>query len=460
MFAQFELRRAPAPPGAVQRRRPSLLSFCVMATDTLRYQSGFGNDFSTEALPGALPIGQSNPRRPAYGLYTEELNATAFTAPRGANRRSWTYRIRPSAVHEPFQPCPQGLLRSAPFDEVPAPPNQLRWRPLPIPTAPTDFVAGLVTIGGNGDPALQTGAAVHLYAANASMTDRFFYDADGELLLIPERGALLVRTELGVLQVAPGEICVIPRGVKFRVELVDGVARGYACENYGQHFRLPELGPIGTNGLANSRDFLAPVAAFEERDGDFSVIAKFLGKLWEARIDHSPLDIVAWHGTCTPYKYDLKLFNCINTVTYDHPDPSIFCVLASPSAIAGTANIELALIPDRWSVAMNTFRPPPFHRNIASEFVGLVRGTYLGKGESFQPGCASLHNCMAGHGPDQDAFERGAAADDSPQYLAETLTFVIETQLVIKPTRHALETELLERDYYKHWQGLKKNFRR
>ena len=431
-----------------------------MVAETLRYQSGFGNDFATEALPGALPIGQSNPKRPAYGLYTEELSGTAFTAPRSANRRSWTYRIRPSAVHEPFTPIAPGLIRSAPFNEVQTPPNQLRWRPLPIPTTPTDFVAGLVTIGGNGDPAQQVGAAVHLYAANASMLDRFFYDADGELLIVPEQGALLIRTEFGVLHVAPGEICVIPRGVKFRVELTGPVARGYLCENYGPHWRLPELGPIGTNGLANTRDFQAPVAAFEERDGDFRVVAKFLGGLWEAKIDHSPLDIVAWHGTCTPYKYDLRLFNCINTVTYDHPDPSIFCVLAAPSAIPGTANIEFALIPSRWSVAMNTFRPPPFHRNVASEFVGLVQGTYLGKGEGFYPGCASLHNCMAGHGPDNEAFERGMAADDSPQYLADTLTIVFETQLVIKPTRFALETELLERDYYRHWQGLTKHFKR
>jgi homogentisate 1,2-dioxygenase len=431
-----------------------------MTADALRYQSGFGNDFATEALPGALPQGRNNPKRPPYGLYAEELNGTAFTAPRAANRRSWTYRIRPSAVHEPFVPVDAGLLRSAPFDEVPAPPNQLRWRPLPIPTKPTDFVAGLVTIGGNGDPALQTGAAVHVYAANASMHDRFFYDADGELLIVPQEGALELRTELGVLHVAPGEIGVIPRGVKFRVELVGTAARGYVCENYGQHFRLPELGPIGTSGLANSRDFLTPVAAFEERDGDFRVVAKFLGRLWEARIDHSPLDIVAWHGTCAPYKYDLRLFNCINTVTYDHPDPSIFCVLAAPSAIPGTANIEFALIPSRWSVAIDTFRPPPFHRNVASEFVGLVAGDYLGKGEGFYPGCASLHNSMAGHGPDHEAYERGMAADDAPQYLPDTLTIIFETQLVIKPTRFALETELLERDYYTHWQALKKNFRR
>jgi homogentisate 1,2-dioxygenase len=431
-----------------------------MRDEPRKYQSGFGNDFSTEALPGALPIGRNNPKKPAYGLYTEELNGTAFTAPRGANRRNWTYRIRPSAVHEPFREIASGLFKSAPFDEVPAPPNQLRWRPLPIPVAPIDFVAGLVTIGGNGDPALQTGSAVHVYAANESMVDRFFYDADGELLIVPELGALIVHTELGILDVAPGEICVIPRGVKFRVELDGDAARGYVCENYGPHFRLPELGPIGTSGLANARDFLAPVAAFEEREGDFRVVAKFMGRLWEAKIDHSPLDIVAWHGTLAPYKYDLDLFNCINTVTYDHPDPSIFCVLAAPSAFPGTANIEFALIPARWSVAIDTFRPPPFHRNVASEFVGLVRGRYIGKAEGFEPGCASLHNCMSGHGPDNEAFERGSAAEESPQYLADTLTVIFETQLVIKPTRFALETELLERDYYRHWQGLRKRFSR
>ncbi len=430
-----------------------------MDTAALRYQSGFGNDFSSEALPGALPLGQSNPQKPAYGLYTEEINGTPFTAPRAASRRCWTYRIRPSAVHEPFHEIDLGLIRSAPFDEVPASPNQLRWQPLPIPTKPTDFVAGLVTIGGNGDPAAQTGAAVHLYAANTSMIERFFYDADGELLIVPQQGALTVRTELGILHVTPGEICVVPRGVKFRVE-VDGPVRGYVCENYGAPLRLPELGPIGTTGLANSRDFLAPTAAFEERDGDFRVVAKFLGKLWEAKIDHSPLDIVAWHGTYVPYKYDLRLFNCINTVTYDHPDPSIFTVLTAPTAVAGTANVDFCVIGDRWSVAKQTFRPPPFHRNVCSEFVGLVQGRYIGKKHGFTPGCASLHNCMSGHGPDNEAFAAGTNAADSPEYIGDTLTIIFETQLVIKPTRFALETEILERDYYRGWQGLKKNFAR
>lgn len=430
-----------------------------MSQHALEYQTGFGNDFNTEAVPGALPIGQSNPRTPPLGLYTEEINGTPFTAPRATSRRSWTYRIRPSAGHKPFHEIESARLRGAPFDEVRAPPNQLRWRPLPIPTTPTDFVQGIVTFGGNGDPAQQYGMAMHMYVANASMTDRFFYDADGELLLVPQQGRLVVHTELGILGVAPGELCVVPRGIKFRVELEDGSARGYLCENYGPHFRLPELGPIGTNGLANARDFMTPVAAYEDRDGDFRVVAKFLGKLWEAEIDHSPLDVVAWHGTYAPYKYDLARFNAMNTVTYDHPDPSIYCVLAAPSAIAGTSNIEFGLIADRWTVARDTFRPPPFHRNVCSEFAGLIQGRYIGKGESFQPGCASLHNCMAGHGPDRAAFEAGTAASEEPQYLASTMLAVFETQLVIRPTRFALETESLERDYYKTWQGFEKRFR-
>jgi homogentisate 1,2-dioxygenase len=429
-----------------------------MSVDALRYQTGFGNDLATEALAGALPVGQSNPQHTPFGLYTEEINGTPFTAPRAQSRRTWTYRIRPSAVHKPFRPIDSGLLRSAPFNESPPTPNQMRWRPLPIPNARTDFLQGLVTFGGNGDPALQLGAAMHMYAANASMTDRFFYDADGELLIAPQLGALLVRTELGILRVAPGEICVVPRGVKFRVEIEDREARGYVCENYGPHFRLPELGPIGTNGLANSRDFQSPVAAYEDRDGDFRLVAKFQGGLWEAEIDHSPLDIVAWHGTYAPYKYDLARFNAMNTVSYDHPDPSIYCVLAAPSAIPGTANIEFALIGDRWTVARKTFRPPPFHRNVASEFVGLVKGRYIGKGDAFAPGCASLHNCMAGHGPDSESFERGASAGEDPQYLENTMTIILETQLVIRPTAFAMETDLRERDYYLHWQGLGKRF--
>jgi homogentisate 1,2-dioxygenase len=276
---------------------------------------------------------------------------------------------------------------------------------------------------------------------------------------VPQLGSLRIRTELGILHVLPGEICVIPRGLKFRVELPDGSVRGYICENYGALFRLPDLGPIGANGLANPRDFLAPVAAYEDREGKFQIIAKFLGKLWAAEIDHSPLDVVAWHGNLTPYKYDLATFNCINTVSFDHPDPSIYTVLTSPSAVPGTANVDFAIFPSRWLVAEHTFRPPWFHRNMMNEFMGLVTGEYDAKAEGFVPGGASLHNCMSGHGPDAESYERAVNADLKPQYLGDTLAFMFETQLVIRPTKFAMETMILQHEYYECWQGLKKHFR-
>jgi homogentisate 1,2-dioxygenase len=426
----------------------------------LKYQSGFGNDFATEAMPGALPAGQNAPQKPPYGLYIEELNGTPFTAPRDSNRRTWTYRIRPTVLHTPFSEIPSRLIRTAPFDEVPAPPNQLRWRPLPNPAPGTDFIDGIVTLGGNGDASAQNGIAIHVYACNTSMKDRYFYNADGEMLIVAQVGGLLIRTELGILDIRPDEICVIPRGIKFQVEVLDELARGYICENYGMTFRLPELGPIGASGLANSRDFMTPVAAFEDRDADVRLAVKFLGKLWEAKMDHSPLDVVSWHGRYAPYKYNLTRFNCINSVTYDHPDPSIFCVLVAPSSDQGMPTVEFGCIPPRWLVAEHTFRPPPYHRNIASEFMGLIRGQYIGKAkaEGFIPGSASLHNCMAGHGPDAEAFERGRDMELKPTFLDNTLAMHFESRLVVRPTKFALEGDLLERDYYKQWQSLKKYF--
>lgn len=416
------------------------------------YQTGFGNEFATETLPGALPVGQNSPQRAPLGLYAEQLSGTAFTAPRAANRRSWLYRIRPSVLHKPFKQISNRLLRSAPFNELPPTPNQLRWDPLPLPTEPTDFVDGLTTIAGND------GIGIHLYAANRSMQDRFFYNADGELLIVPEHGGLRFHTELGVLEVAPKEICVIPRGIKFRLELLDNEARGYVCENYGSLFKLPDLGPIGANGLANPRDFQIPVAAYEDREGKFNLIAKFSGNLWEAEIGHSPLDVVAWHGNYAPYKYDLTRFNTINTVSFDHPDPSIFTVLTSPTDTPGTANCDFVIFPARWMVAEHTFRPPYFHRNVMNEYMGLITGVYDAKEKGFAPGGGSLHNCMSAHGPDADTFEKASAAELAPQRYENTLAFMFESCAVICPTKFAMETPALQRDYFECWQGLKKHF--
>lgn len=429
-----------------------------MTPSAFTYQSGFGNEFATEALPGALPVGRNSPQRPPYGLYAEQISGTAFTAPRAHNRRSWLYRIRPAVVHEPFRPMESGRLTSR-FDEVPAPPTQLRWNPPPMPDMATDFVAGLVTMGGNGGPQAQAGCGIHLYAANRSMEGRFFYDADGELLIVPQQGRLRLFTELGALEVEPQEIALIPRGLRFRVELPDGTARGYVCENFGAPFRLPDLGPIGSNGLANPRDFLTPDARYEDVEGEFELVAKFDGHLWSAPIGHSPLDVVAWHGNHAPCKYDLRRFNTIGSISFDHPDPSIFLVLQSPSDTPGVDSIDFVIFPPRWLVQEDSFRPPWFHRNVASEFMGLIHGVYDAKEEGFLPGGASLHNCMSGHGPDAETFAKATAADTSrPQRVGDTMAFMFETRAVIRPTRYALDSAELQHDYYRCWQGLAKRF--
>jgi homogentisate 1,2-dioxygenase len=425
---------------------------------SLTYQNGFGNEFGTEALTGALPQSRNSPQKPPYGLYAEQFSGTAFTAPRHCNRRSWLYRIRPAAVHGDFERIDDGQLTSR-FDAVAPSPNRLRWSPLPIPAAPTDFVSGLRTAGGNGSPEQQSGCGIHWYVANRSMVDRYFYDADGELLIVPQLGGLRLATELGLIDIEPQQVAVIPRGLRFRVELLDGQARGYVCENFGAPFRLPDLGPIGSNGLANPRDFQTPVAWYEDRTGEFELVAKFMGHCWAARIDHSPLDVVAWHGNNAPYRYDLRRFNTLGSISYDHPDPSIFLVLQSISDTPGVDNLDLVIFPPRWLVAENTFRPPWFHRNVASEFMGLIAGVYDAKAGGFSPGGASLHNCMSGHGPDAETFERASSADTSrPAHVTDTMAFMFETRRVIHPTRFALESPQLQRDYAQCWQGLRSHF--
>src|SRR5690606_36983029 len=348
------------------------------------------------------------------------------------------------------------------FGDGPVTPDQLRWDPLPLPAGGSrvDFVDGMFTMAGNGGSAAHGGVGIHMYAANASMEGRYFYSADGELLIVPQLGRLRLATELGVLEVEPQEIAVVPRGVRFRVELPDGQARGYVCENYGALLKLPDLGPIGSNGLANPRDFLAPVAAYEDEEGDFELVAKFQGHLWRADIDHSPLDVVGWHGNYAPYRYDLRRFNTIGSISYDHPDPSIFLVLTSPSDTAGVGNMDFVIFPPRWLVAQDTFRPPWFHRNIASEFMGLIHGVYDAKAEGFAPGGASLHNCMTGHGPDADTFAKASGADTSvPNKVSDTMAFMFETPTLIRPTRFALESAQRQLDYPQCWQGLKKHFK-
>jgi homogentisate 1,2-dioxygenase len=421
------------------------------------YQTGFGNHFATEAVPGALPVGRNSPQKVPFGLYAEQVSGTAFTAPRAENRRSWLYRLRPTASHSAFAPYPGApSLRSAPFDEVPPNPNRLRWDPLPLPREAVDFIDGLTTYAGNGDVATGAGIGIHLYAATRSMDARVFQNADGELLIVPQQGRLLIFTELGRIEVEPLQIALIPRGLRFRVDLPDGAARGYVCENYGAPFRLPDLGPIGSNGLANPRDFETPAAWFEDVDEPHEIVCKFQGRLWTTTIPHSPFDVVAWHGNLAPCRYDLRHFNTINTVSFDHPDPSIFTVLTSPSETPGTANCDFVIFPPRWMVAEGTFRPPWFHRNVMSEYMGLIEGAYDAKEGGFAPGGASLHNQMAGHGPDRASYEKAVAADLKPLKIENTMAFMFESCWVIRPTRWATETPLMQLDYDDVWSGFDK----
>ncbi|MDN3487948.1 MULTISPECIES: homogentisate 1,2-dioxygenase [unclassified Pseudoalteromonas] len=428
-----------------------------MATQ-LNYMNGFGNEFETEALPGALPIGQFSPQKVKYDLYAEQFSTTAFTAPRADNRRTWMYRIRPSVVQGDYTAIDNGLIRTAPITEVPTPPTMLRWDPIDIPAEPTDFIDGLITMAANGSANGQAGIGIHVYVANKSMDKRFFYNADGEMLFVPQHGELLLKTELGHLSIKAGEIAVIPRGIKFQVQLLTDTARGYICENYGHAYVLAERGPVGANGYANDRDFQYPVAAFEDIEGEFELIAKFNGNMFRCDIGHSPLDVVAWTGNSAPYKYALARFNVMNTVSFDHPDPSIFTVLTSPSGTEGVANIDFAIFPPRWMVAENTFRPPYYHRNIMSEFMGLIEGVYDAKEHGFVPGGMSLHNCMSPHGPEADVFEKASNADLEPQRYDNTLAFMFESRYVISPTKYALEGKERQANYTDCWRTIKKHF--
>lgn len=426
--------------------------------DTLSYQTGFNNEHSTEALPSALPIGQFSPQKCPYGLYAEQFSSTAFTAPRTENRRTWMYRIRPSVCMGEYSPIDKRLVRTAPLKEIPCPPNPMRWSTADLPESPTDFVDGLKTIATNGDASTHTGMAVHLYSANCSMKNRFFCNTDGELLFVPEQGKLLAYTELGILQVSPGEILVIPRGIKFKIEPVEEAISGYLCENYGAPFTLPERGPVGANGFANQRDFHYPVAWFEDKETPYQLITKFCGELYQAPLAHSPLDVVAWVGNSAPYKYDLARFNVINSVSFDHPDPSIFTVLTSSSDTAGTANIDFVIFPSRWMVAEHTFRPPWYHRNVMSEFMGLIKGTYDAKEKGFEPGGMSLHNCMTPHGPEASVFEKASNMPLKPERYDNTLAFMLESRYVIAPTDYALRSPTRQKDYGNCWAGLNKRF--
>jgi homogentisate 1,2-dioxygenase len=422
-------------------------------SDALRTMTGFGGHFESEAVPGALPKGRNSPQRPPFGLYTEQLSGSSFTMSRAENRRSWLYRLRPTADHRPFVRYEGAKLFAAPPAAEPLAPNRLRWDPPQLPEG-TDFIDGLATMLHARTPEELEGCAVHVYRATRSMERRVFVDADGELLIVPQQGTIELQTELGRLEVAPGFVAVVPRGMRFRVGMLEEEARGYVAENYGAPFRLPDLGPIGSNGLANPRDFETPVASFEDKDEPTEVVQKSLGHLWTTTLDHSPLDVVAWHGNYAPYRYDLSRFNVLGTVSFDHPDPSIFTVLTSPSNVPGRANADFVIFPPRWMVGEDTFRPPWFHRNVMSEAMGLISGTYDAKADGFAPGGLSLHNLMSGHGPDAETWRKASEAELKPVKIEGTMAFMVETCWPYRPTQWALERA--QPDYDQAWTGFPK----
>jgi homogentisate 1,2-dioxygenase len=424
----------------------------------IKYQHGFDNEHESEAIAGALPIGQFSPQKAPLGLYTEQLSSTAFTVPRAHNRRCWFYRIRPSVVQGDYTPYTQASVTTGPVTDIITPPNMLRWDPIAIPDKPTDFIDGLNTIATNGNAMGQYGMGIHLYAINQSMQNRYFYCADGEYLFIPEQGELLLRTECGRLHLQVGEIAVIPRGIKFAVDLLDETARGYVCENYGTPFVLPERGPVGANGYANDRDFIYPCASYEDIDQEMELLCKFAGHFYRASLDHSPLDVVAWTGNSAPYKYDLARFNVMGSVSFDHPDPSIYTVLSSPSATEGVANIDFVIFPPRWMVAENTFRPPWYHRNVMSEYMGLIKGQYDAKPDGFVPGGSSLHNSMSPHGPEAAVFEKASQAELVPDHNQGSIAFMLESRYIIQPTQWAMDTPLRQTNYIDCWKDIKKQF--
>ena len=416
--------------------------------------SGLGNHFSTEAVPGALPQGRNSPQRPPLGLYPELLSGSAFTAPRHDNRRTWLYRRLPSVVVGGFSAVGPTPWLSGGAQGVVVGPNPMRWGALPLEAdGPHDFLEGLFTVAVNGDIEAHTGLSIHVYRAHRSMQRSALANFDGEMLLVPQEGRLRLVTEMGTMEVGPLEVALIPRGLLFRVE-VEGPCRGYVCENHGAPFRLPELGPIGSNGLASPRDFLSPQAAPEADDGPHTLYRRQSGALWRGTSPHNPFNVVAWHGNLAPWTYDTRHFMVIGSISFDHPDPSIFTFLTSPSDTPGTANADVVLFPPRWMVAEDTFRPPWFHRNLMSEFMGLVQGQYDAKPGGFVPGGMSLHNSMVPHGPDAQAHAQATQAQLQPHKLQHTLAFMFESRYRLWPTAQALQHPALDTAYADCWQGL------
>ncbi|KAH9884385.1 homogentisate 1,2-dioxygenase [Xylariomycetidae sp. FL2044] len=439
------------------------------SADPYRYQIGFGNRFATEAIPGVLPQACNTPQRCKYDLISEQLNGTPFISPRATLLHAWFYRIHPSVKHRPLKRLPKNEDLEAVFSplnpDVEFTPQDLGWDKFPHPKGADavdmiDFIDGLKTIGGHGDPTLKEGLAVHMYMANTSMPNRAFCNNDGDMLIIPQEGRLDIQTEFGRLMVRPGELVVVQAGMRFTVGLPDGPSRGYIQEIFGSHYELPELGPVGSNGMAQPRDFEIPVASFDVDLSPWTVVVKLAGALFAYEQDHTPYDVVGWHGNYAPYKYAMEKFISSATVDRDQSDPSIYCVLTARSKIPGVSLSDFLVFTPKWCSTRNTFRPPYYHRNVATEIMGMPYGTWHGSATMLEPGGLTYEPSYMPHGESYERWKEATGADLQPARVGEgAMAFMMHISGHVSLTQYALQRcTTLQPIQADMWQDFKGGF--
>ncbi|GAD98612.1 homogentisate 1,2-dioxygenase, putative [Paecilomyces variotii No. 5] len=416
--------------------------------DPYRYQVGFGNRFVSEAVPDTIPRdGRNLPQRANYDLYIEQLNGTTFVTCRKDMFNVWFHRIRPSCAHKALKPLEYKhdivSVFSSQNEGVSFVPFNNEWGPLEIPleSKPTNFWQGIKTILGHGDPTLKEGVAVHQYAANLSMDKEAFVNHDGDYLFVPQQGRLDIQTELGRMMVLPGELFVIPAGLRFKVSLPDGPSRGYIQEIFGSHFELPDLGPIGSNGLALPQDFEIPVASYDLDTSSWEIITKLAGKLYHYEQAHTPFDVVGWHGNYVPYKYEIEKLLALSS-SKDQLDPSAYTILTAKSKIPGVSITDFCAFTPKWVNSLNSWRPPYYHRTMGAEVMGMVRGEYGGSAKTLEPGALTCDNAYVPHGETYDAWKKHAFVDLEPTLLGAGVLsitkFALERHNQIKPMREEL----------------------
>lgn len=423
--------------------------------DPYTYLHGFGNYHSSEALPGAVPLVNNAPQVPPLNLRTERVSGSAFTATRDRNFQTWLYRANSSLQHGEFVPLEVTSGYGPDLQAKHLNPNSVSWDNVPVPEV-AHWINGQQFMGRNGEPQKKEGIAIWLFNVTQDMPARHaFSSLDGELLVVPQSGAIDITTEMGRMVVRQNEIAVIPRNLRHRVTLIDGKpCRGYVCELYQGHFQLPNLGIIGSTGLANVRDFEIPTAYFEGQvvdgkavaatsEGEWTIVSRLDTRRWHCTQSRTPFDVAGWHGTSYPYKYDLAKFCVMGNLLFDEHDPCLFTVLSAPNhgASPGTAVVDFAVIPPRYMSAEDTMWLPYFHRNTMQEFYAPIvydqdpqhpfnRQSRKG-GNRFKPFAAGLHGAMSTHGPGEAEFQMMRRIDTlTPTKIGTegVLVFLFETE--------------------------------